>query len=83
MGGRNGPPSGEGVVVVVVGGASGATIRGRSRKRKKMKDNAINKIYKITNNALGISLIVTQPYYAEVCKGGSLWFVSLLRHRLR
>lgn len=25
----------------------------------KMKDNAINKIYKITNNALGISLIVT------------------------
>lgn len=30
-----------------------------------MKDNAINKIYKITNNALGISLIVTQPYYAE------------------
>lgn len=31
----------------------------------KMKDNAINKIYKITNNALGISLIVTQPYYAE------------------
>lgn len=33
-----------------------------------MKDNAINKIYKITNNALGISLIVTQAYYAEVCK---------------
>lgn len=33
--------------------------------RAKMKDNAINKIYKITNNALGISLIVTQPYYAE------------------
>lgn len=31
----------------------------------KMKDNAINKIYKITNNALGISLIVAQPYYAE------------------
>lgn len=25
----------------------------------KMKDNAINKICKITNNALGISLIVT------------------------
>lgn len=31
----------------------------------KMKDNAINKIYKITNNALGISLIVTWAYYAE------------------
>lgn len=35
------------------------------RAHAKMKDNAINKIYKITNNALGISLIVTQPYYAE------------------
>lgn len=35
----------------------------RDREREsapaKMKDNAINKIYKITNNALGISLIVT------------------------
>lgn len=35
----------------------------REREREctpaKMKDNAINKIYKITNNALGISLIVT------------------------
>ena len=37
--------------------------RERERDREcgpvKMKDNAINKIYKITNNALGISLIVT------------------------
>lgn len=37
----------------------------RERAHAKMKDNPINKIYKITNNALGISLIVTQPYYAE------------------
>lgn len=37
--------------------------RVRERERRggpaKMKDNAINKICKITNNALGISLIVT------------------------
>lgn len=65
------------------GGPTEPPSEGERAKAKKMKDNAINKIYKITNNALGISLIVTQPYYAEVCKAGSLWFVSLLRYRLR
>lgn len=44
-----------------------------------MKDNAINKICKITNNALGISLIITQAYYAEhtsmkLCHFGSFYF---------
>lgn len=38
---------------------------GRECRPVQMKDNAINKIYKITNNALGISLIVTRVYYAE------------------
>ncbi len=33
----------------------------------KIKDNAINKIYNITNNAVGSSLILTEPYYT-VCR---------------
>lgn len=33
----------------------------------KIKDNAINKIYNITNNAEGSSLILTEPYYT-VCR---------------
>lgn len=50
----------------------------------KMKDNTINKIYKITNNALGISLIVTWAYYAErrFIKAGSLW-LALLKYQQR
>lgn len=31
----------------------------------RIKDNAINKIYNITNNAVGSSLILTWAYYAE------------------
>lgn len=45
----------------------------------KMKDNAINKIYKIRNNALGISLIVTWAHYAEHRFIKSLW-LSLLKY---
>lgn len=63
--------------------SKGAAVGRGNAHAQKMKDNAINKIYKITNNALGISLIVPQAYYAEVCKAGSLWLSSLLRYRLR
>lgn len=54
------------------------------RAHAKIKDTAINKIYKITNNALGISLIVKQPYYVERrSDAGSLWLCVLeLRERL-
>lgn len=31
----------------------------------RIKDNTINKIYNITNNAVGSSLILTWTYYAE------------------
>lgn len=35
------------------------------RVHARIKDNAINKIYNITNNAVGSSLILTWTYYAE------------------
>lgn len=40
-------------------------VGGRAHAHAKMKANAINKIYKIINSALGITLIATQPDYAE------------------
>lgn len=35
------------------------------RVHARIKDNTINKIYNITNNAVGSSLILTWTYYAE------------------
>lgn len=35
------------------------------RVHARIKDDAINKIYNITNNAVGSSLILTWTYYAE------------------
>lgn len=35
------------------------------RAHARIKDNTINKIYNITNNAVGSSLILTWSYYAE------------------
>lgn len=41
--------------------------RARQKVHAKIKDNAINKIYNITNNAVGSSLILPQAYYS-VCR---------------